>query len=107
MNSVLTEVTSQGFSEFISGTPVSVVDFTATWCGPCHALKPILEALATEYQGKVNIGKVDVDLNGDLANQFHVMSMPTIVFFQNGKPVDSMIGVSPKSVIKERIENLL
>ena len=107
MNSALAEVTSQSFSKFVSGTPVSVVDFSATWCGPCQTLKPILEALATEYKGKVNIGKVDIDQNGDLASQFSVMSVPTIVFFQNGKPVDSMIGVSPKSALKERIEGLL
>ena len=107
MSGALAELNSAGFNEFISGTPVSVVDFSATWCGPCQVLKPTIEALAGEMAGKVNIGKLDIDGAPEIASQFGVTSVPTIIFFKDGQQVDSMIGVVPKDKIAAKINSLL
>ncbi|MCK6439770.1 MAG: thioredoxin, partial [Planctomycetes bacterium] len=93
MGAALQEITTDSFDSFVKATPVTVVDFSATWCGPCQVLKPTVEQLAGEYAGKVNIGKVDIDQNQDLAVRFGVMSVPTLLFFKGGKQVDSMLGV--------------
>lgn len=106
MSGALQEVSTANFDEFIKATPVAVVDFSATWCGPCQALKPTIEALAGEYTGKVNIGKVDIDQNADLTARFGVMSVPTIVFFKNGQQADSMIGLVSKDAINNKIKAL-
>ncbi len=73
-----------------------LVDFWAEWCGPCKAIGPIIDQLAVELQGKMKIGKVNVDENGDLAGQFNVMSIPTMLIFKNGVPVDQIVGAMPK-----------
>ena len=105
--STLTEINTGSFDTFVKETPVAVVDFSATWCGPCQVLKPTIEALAGELEGKVNIGKVDIDQNQELATRFSVMSVPTIVFFKDGNQVDSLLGVVPKEKIQEKIDGLL
>ncbi len=107
MENVLSEVTESTFDTFIGETPVSVVDFSATWCGPCQALKPTIESLANDYSGKVNIGKVDIDQNPGLAAKFNVMSVPTLLFFKGGEAVDSLVGVNPKEVIQGKIQSLM
>ena len=88
-----------------STTPV-VVDFGATWCGPCQALAPHIEKMAAEYAGKAVIGKVDVDDEPDLAGRFGVMSVPTVLFFKGGKKVDTVIGMRPDD-IRNKIKALI
>lgn len=78
-----------------SGKPV-VIDFWATWCGPCKMLGPTIEELADELEGKVVVGKVDVDENRDLAGEFGVMSIPTVIFFKDGKEITRLVGVQSK-----------
>lgn len=75
---------------------LAVVDFWATWCGPCRAIAPMLDQLAVEYEGKAKVAKLDVDANQKTAMRFNVRSIPTILFFKNGKLVDSVVGAVPK-----------
>ena len=84
-----------------------VVDFWAPWCAPCRIVSPIIEELATEYVGKVKVGKMNVDENNQTAGQYGVMSIPSIVFFKNGKPVRTMIGAQSKENYKQAIEETL
>ena len=84
--------------EVINGPLPAVVDFGATWCGPCQALAPHVENLAQEFAGKVLIAKVDVDDNNDLAARFGIMSVPTVMFFKGGKVVGSLVGNQPEAI---------
>ncbi|NRA97084.1 MAG: thioredoxin [Planctomycetes bacterium] len=93
-------------AEVTGGQGVAVVDFGATWCGPCQALAPSIDKMAEEYDSRVLIGKVDVDQSPDLATQYGVMSVPTILFFKDGQKVDQITGNSPDK-IRDRIESLL
>ena len=88
-----------------SETPV-VVDFWATWCGPCKMIAPIIEELSNEYDGKVKIGKLDVDENQQVAIKYGVRSIPTVLFFKGGNVIDTVIGAVPKSVFVEKITKL-
>jgi thioredoxin 1 len=76
-----------------------LIDFTATWCGPCKMLAPIVEQLAQEWDGKVKVFKLDVDDNPDLAGQYQVMGVPTLILFKDGKPVERLTGYQPKDKI--------
>lgn len=87
--------------EVVKAAVPVVVDFGATWCGPCQALAPHFEKMAGEFAGKAKLYKVDVDDEGDLAAQFGVMSVPTILFFKNGKKVDSVTGNNPDAIRKK------
>lgn len=89
-----------------SDTPV-VVDFWAPWCGPCKMVSPIIEELAKEYNGKVVVGKLNVDDNQETAGQYSVMSIPTVMIFKNGKPVQSLVGAQGKQTYKTEIEKAL
>ncbi len=84
-----------------------VVDFFATWCGPCHQLAPVVEELAKTYDGKVKIGKLDVDDNGETASQYQVMSIPTMIFFKDGKMVDQHVGFISKDALVKKVEELM
>ncbi len=99
------KVTDATFEETISNanTPV-LVDFWAEWCGPCKMIAPVLEELATELDGKLVISKLDVDENPDTAQAFGVMSIPTLLVFKGGKPVDRIVGFQPKPQLKKRLE---
>lgn len=88
-----------------SETPV-LVDFYATWCGPCRSMTPILEEVARELAGKVVVGKLDVDENEDLANRFGINSVPSMLIFSKGEAVGRMVGLTPKRVILEKLNNL-
>ena len=89
-----------------SNVPV-LVDFYADWCGPCHAIAPTIEALSNEFAGKVKFVKVDVDANQEVASRYEIMSIPTIMLFENGKIEDSIVGAYPASVYKQHIERAL
>lgn len=86
-----------------SATPV-VVDFWATWCGPCRMVAPVVEEIAKEYAGKVKVGKVDVDENSRVASEFGIMSIPTIMIFKNGKVMEQVVGALSKSQLKSMID---
>lgn len=87
-------------------TPV-LVDFWATWCGPCRMVAPIVEELSEEYAGKVTFGKVDVDQNPTVAGKYGIMSIPSLLIFKNGKPVTNMVGFRPKDQIKKSLDAAL
>ena len=89
-----------------SSEPV-VVDFWAPWCGPCRTVSPIIDELVKEFKGKVKIGKINVDENSQIAGQYSVMSIPSVVFFKNGQPIRTMVGAQSKENYKQEIERLL
>lgn len=86
---------------------VTIVDFFATWCGPCKMLAPVLEGLSNEMEGKANFIKVDIDQSLDLANEFQIASVPTMVIFKDGQKVDQLVGFLPKERIQQTIEKNL
>ena len=83
---------------------VAVVDFWATWCGPCRMIAPILEQLSVEYEGKVRVAKLDVDTNQKTSMRFNVRSIPTLLFFKDGKLVDQVIGAVPKAALVAKFQ---
>ena len=90
----------------MSDLPV-MVDFWAVWCGPCKVLSPLVAELAKEYEGKLKVGKVNVDENNQLAQKYNVMSIPTLKFFKNGKLVSELIGAAPKATIVAQLNAIL
>jgi thioredoxin 1 len=89
-----------------AGTPV-LIDFWAVWCGPCRMLTPTIESLASEYEGKVKVAKVNVDENQQLAAKYGIMSIPTVMIFNEGKVVEQFIGVQPKGVYEDALKKYL
>lgn len=100
--------TDENIKEIIaSGSPV-IVDCWATWCGPCRAMAPLIEELAQKYDGQVVIGKYNVDEEGDLATDYRVMSLPTLLFFKNGKITDiRLTGSQPRNILEAKIAELI
>ncbi len=101
-------VDQNSFSEKVlkAKQPV-LVDFWAPWCGPCRAIAPIIGELAKEYEGKVTFAKINVDENPFLASSYSVMSIPTLIIFKDGKPLERIIGYRPKTELKKLIDSVL
>ena len=101
------EVTDANFEELVNAGKPMVLDFWAEWCGPCRMVSPIIDELATEYEGKVTIGKMDVDNNNDVVAKFGIRNIPTVLFFKDGKLVDKQVGAAQKSAFVAKIDALL
>lgn len=101
------EITDNNYKELLAGDKPVVIDFWAPWCGPCKMVAPIIEELAAEYEGKVIIGKCDVDENSDMPVEFGIRSIPTVLFFKGGKLIDKQVGSATKPTYVSKIEALL
>ena len=101
------QITDQNAPELIAGEKLVVIDFWATWCGPCQRMTPIVEALAEKYEGKAIIGKYNVDENEDLSAQFNIRNIPVLVFVKGGEVKHKFVGVTSQSDIEAKIEELL
>lgn len=102
------EITTDNFQpEVLDSKKVALVDFWAEWCGPCRMIGPIVEELAGEYEGKALISKCNVDDHGEVAAQFGIRSIPTILFFKDGELVDRVVGAVPKSTLKQKLDSLI
>lgn len=105
-NGTITQVTDGSFATDVAQGLV-LVDFWATWCGPCQIVAPILEDLAGEYAGKVKVAKLDVDSNPQTTQKYNVRSIPSILFFKDGEHVDTVIGAVPKDLLQGKIDALI
>ena len=100
-------ITSENFESLKKGDLPLVVDFWATWCGPCRMIAPIISKLAEKYDGKITVGKCDVEENDDLAAEFGIRNIPTILFFKNGEVVDKIVGAQSEAKLDEKFQTLL
>jgi thioredoxin 1 len=101
------ELNDGNFDQMVNKPGLMVVDFWAEWCAPCRFVSPVLDELAKEYAGKMVLGKLNVDLNPQVSARFMIRSIPTIMFFKDGKPVDTVIGALPKPMIETKIKKNL
>ncbi|MBP3822796.1 MAG: thioredoxin [Bacteroidaceae bacterium] len=101
------QITDSNFEDLLAQGKPMVVDFWATWCGPCKKIGPYIEELAQQYADQVIIGKVDVDENDGLAIRFGIRNIPTVLFFRNGEVADKQIGAAPKAAFEAKIQSLL
>ncbi|MBD3288742.1 thioredoxin [candidate division KSB1 bacterium] len=104
----LLQVTESNFDDEVLSSDVPVlIDFWAVWCGPCKMVSPIVEELASEYAGKLKVGKCDVDSNQSIAVKYGIRSIPTLLIFKDGEVAQQLIGASPKHVIKSKVDEVL
>ena len=101
------QLTSANFNDVMAGEKPVFVDFWATWCGPCRAMGPVIDELADEMAATLDVYKCNVDEEPDLTNQFGIVSIPTMILFKGGQPVQQFVGSTPKAVLKEAIEKSL
>jgi thioredoxin 1 len=101
------QITNENFESLKGGNLPLVVDFWATWCGPCRMVGPIISEMAEKYDGKIVVGKCDVEECDDLAAEFGIRNIPTVLFFKNGEIVDKLVGAVPKAKFEEKFEALL
>lgn len=105
---MVTEITETNFKQEVLESPIPVlIDFWATWCMPCQILASVVDALAQEYAGKLKVGKINVDKDGELAAKYSVMSIPALLFFKNGQIVDTVVGAVPKEFLIDRIKKVI
>ena len=108
MSDAVKSVTVDTFDqEVIQSSNLVMVDFWATWCGPCKIVAPVVEELAKEYDGKVTFVKVNTDENQDLATKYNIRGIPTLMFFKEGNIADQVVGAVPKAQLKSKIDSLL
>ena len=100
-------ITSENFESLKNGNEPLVVDFWATWCGPCRMVGPVISKLAEKYDGKIVVGKCDVEENEDLASEFGIRNIPTILFFKGGDVVDKVVGAQSETKLDEKFQTLL
>ena len=100
-------ITSENFESLKNGDKPLVVDFWATWCGPCRMVGPVISELAQEYDGRIVVGKCDVEENEDIAMEYNIRNIPTILFFKGGQVVDKIVGAQAKVRIQEKFDALL
>ena len=102
------DVTDASFkSDVIDSSKTVVVDFWATWCGPCKMVAPVLDEIAGEHKDKITVAKLDIDINQQTAQQYQVMSIPTLIVFQNGQPVKQIVGARPKAALLNDLADYL
>ncbi len=101
------QITKDNFETLKNGNLPFVVDFWATWCGPCRMIAPIIEELAREYDGKIVVGKCDVEENDEIAAEFGIRNIPTILYFKGGQMVDKTVGALSKAKLEEKFQSLL
>jgi len=101
------EITDKNYEEILAQAKPIVLDFWAEWCGPCKKIGPDIAALAEEYVGKVNVGKVNVDDNDELTAKFGIRNIPTVLFIKDGQVIDKQVGAASKAVLVEKIKVLL
>jgi thioredoxin 1 len=108
MSDAVKSVTVDTFDqEVLQSSDLVMVDFWATWCGPCKIVAPVVEELAKEYEGKVTFVKVNTDENQDLATKYNIRGIPTLMFFKEGNIADQVVGAVPKAQLKSKIDSLL
>jgi len=101
------EATDSTFQQVVLDSDVPVlVDFWAEWCGPCRVIAPMIEELASDYEGRAKVVKLDVDANPQVAMQYGIRSIPSLIFFKDGRPVDQIVGIRPKREFTDRLDAL-
>jgi thioredoxin 1 len=101
------KVTDATFKETIQNHPLVVVDCWAPWCAPCHMVAPVIEEMARDYAGRILFGKLNVDENREVATQYQIMGIPTLLVFKNGKLVDRIVGAMPRQMLEPKIKHYL
>jgi thioredoxin 1 len=101
------QITSANIQEVLDGGKPVVIDFGAAWCGPCKVVEPLMEELAGEYEGRVVVGKCDIEANNDIAMKYGVRNIPTIIYLRGGEVVDKQVGATTKAKLEEKLAKLL
>ena len=108
MSDLVISVANDTFDqEVLKASTLVMVDFWATWCGPCKIVAPVVEELAKEYEGKAKFAKVNTDENSELATKFNIRGIPTLIFFKDGEVKDQIVGAVPKAQLKSKIDSLI
>jgi len=100
-------ITDNNYEELAAQGKPMVLDFWATWCGPCRKIAPIIEALANDYEGQAIIGKVDIEESEDLAAKFGIRNIPTVLYIKNGEVIDKQVGAAPRPTLEEKLKGII